>query len=72
MPLRPGKSQETISSNISEFHGGGTYARTKAKFGKKKADDQAIAAAMAKAGKSRPKMPMQRVPDEGQIKKRAF
>lgn len=51
MPLKAGSSQETISKNISEFHTGKTYAATKAKFGKKKADKQAIAVAMSTARK---------------------
>jgi hypothetical protein len=51
MPLKPGKSKETISSNISEFHGGKTYNATKAKFGKAKADKQAIAVALSTARK---------------------
>jgi hypothetical protein len=37
MPLKPGKSKATVSKNISEFHTGPTYARTKAKFGKETA-----------------------------------
>jgi len=37
-----------VSSNISEFHGGATYEATKKKFGKKKADAQAVAVAMSK------------------------
>lgn len=49
MPLKAGKSKATISKNISEFHGGETYSRTKEKFGKKKADKQAVAVAYAKA-----------------------
>lgn len=53
MPLKSGKSQATVSSNISEFHKGQTYATTKRRFGKKKADAQAIAAALAKKRKSR-------------------
>lgn len=55
MPLKPGKSKKVISENIAEFHGGQTYAATKSKFGKDKADAQAIAVAYAKAGKSRRK-----------------
>lgn len=47
MPMKKGKSKKTVSSNISEFHKGGTYSKTKAKFGKKTADKQAVAAAMA-------------------------
>lgn len=53
MPLKPGSSKETVSDNISEFHKGLTYAHTQAKFGKKKADRQAVAAAMHEAGKGR-------------------
>ncbi len=53
MPLKPGRSQRTISSNIEEFHKGKTYARTLAKHGKATADRQAIAAAYQSAGKSR-------------------
>jgi hypothetical protein len=53
MPLKSGKSQKTISSNIREFHSGKTYEHTKEKFGKETANKQAIAAAMSKAGKSK-------------------
>jgi len=52
MPLRKGRSQSTISENISEFHKGGTYERTKRKFGKKTANRQAVAAAMSQARRS--------------------
>lgn len=52
MPLKKGKSRATISKNISELHGGKTYAKTKAKFGKAKANKQAVAIAMDKARKS--------------------
>lgn len=51
MPLVPGASQKTVSKNISELHGGNTYARTKKKFGKKKADRQAVAIALNTARK---------------------
>lgn len=47
MPLRRGTSKKTVSRNIAEFHSGQTYARTKAKFGKAKADKQAVATALA-------------------------
>ena len=49
MPMLKGKKH--VSENISEFHKGDTYARTKKKFGKKVADKQAVAAAMHAAGK---------------------
>jgi len=55
MPLQAGSSQKTISKNIGEFHGGKTYAHTLAKFGKQKADAQAVAVALNKARESRKK-----------------
>ena len=51
MPLKPGSSKETVSQNISEFHTGKTYAKTAAKFGKAKANKQAIAVALSTARK---------------------
>ena len=51
MPLKPGKSKATVSSNISEFHTGKTYAKTAAKYGKAKANKQAIAVALSTARK---------------------
>lgn len=36
----------SLGNRISEFHGGKTFAKTKAKFGAKKANAQAVAAAM--------------------------
>lgn len=51
MPLKPGSSSKIISTNISEFHGGKTYTHTKNKFGKKRADAQAVAVAMSNARK---------------------
>lgn len=51
MPLRPGSSKEVVSQNISEFHTGKTYAHTAAKFGKEKANKQAIAVALSTARK---------------------
>lgn len=51
MPLKSGKSKKVVSENISEFHTGKTYAKTKAKFGKGKADKQAVAVAMSKKRK---------------------
>lgn len=49
MPLKPGKSKAVVSQNIREFHGGKTYNHTKAKFGKKRADKQAVAVALSNA-----------------------
>lgn len=49
MPLEKGKSAKVISDNIKELHKGKTYDRTKAKYGKKKADKQAVAIAESKA-----------------------
>lgn len=52
MPLKRGSSQTTIGQNIAEFHNGKTYEQTKRKFGKKRADKQAVAVAMSKAHKT--------------------
>lgn len=52
MPLKPGKSKKTVSKNISEFHGGKTYAHTQQKFGKETADKQAVAVALDQQRKS--------------------
>lgn len=49
MPLQSGSSQKTISNNIRELHKGKTFARTEGKFGKARADKQAIAIAMSNA-----------------------
>lgn len=47
MPLKPGK--KNIAYNIRELHAGPQYQMTKKKFGKRKADKQAVAIALAKA-----------------------
>ena len=52
MPLKKGKSRKVVSQNIREFHTGKTYAHTQRKFGKKKADKQAVAVALNTARKS--------------------
>lgn len=49
MPLQPGASKKVVSENIREFHGGPTYMRTAKKYGKKKADKQAVAVALSNA-----------------------
>lgn len=53
MPLLKGSSRKRISENISEFHKGKTYQHTLRKFGKKRADAQAVAAAMETARMSK-------------------
>jgi uncharacterized protein DUF6496 len=58
MPLREGTSKKTISKNIEEFHKGKTFAKTEKKFGKKRADKQAVAVAFSEARKSGGKIPM--------------
>ena len=57
MPMKISKSRKAISENIEEFHGGKTYARTKDKFGKKKADKQAVAVALSIAREAGAKSP---------------
>jgi hypothetical protein len=49
MPLKKGKSKKTISKNISELHKGPKFAKTVKKFGKKKANKQAVAIAFDKS-----------------------
>jgi len=44
-----------VSANISELHKGSSYARNKRKFGKKKADQIAIAAAYSGARRAKKK-----------------
>jgi hypothetical protein len=51
MPLTPGKSKEVISKNIREFHTGKTFAHTSSKFGKDRANAQAVAVALNTARK---------------------
>lgn len=51
MPLKPGSSESTVSRNIEEFKTGPTYAHTAAKFGKARAEAQAVAAALSNARK---------------------
>lgn len=53
MPLKKGRSQATISENIRELHSGSTFAHTAKKFGKARANKQAVAIAMSQARKGR-------------------
>jgi uncharacterized protein YqfA (UPF0365 family) len=55
MPLKKGTSKKTLSTNIREFHTGKTYDATKKKFGKKKADKQAVAVAFAQQRRAKKK-----------------
>ena len=55
MPLIKGASKSVVSENIRELHSGKTFAHTKSKFGKKKANRQAIAIALENARKSKKK-----------------
>lgn len=55
MPLQEGSSKKTISSNIAELHHAKTFSRTAKKFGKKKAEQQAVAIAFEKAREYRKK-----------------
>jgi hypothetical protein len=52
MPIKPGKSEATVSKNIKEIHQGPQYAKTAAKHGKATADAQAIAIAKKKQRES--------------------
>lgn len=53
MPMKSADAGE----NISEFHTGARYKKTKRKFGKKVADKQAVAAGLAAARKAGAKIP---------------
>lgn len=55
MVMKKGTSQKTVSKNISEFHKGATYQATKQKFGKARADKQAVAAALDTQRRSKKK-----------------
>lgn len=47
MPLTKSSKPSAIGQNIREFHHGKTYAKTASKFGKERADKQAIAVAFS-------------------------
>ena len=53
MPLKKGTSNQAVSQNISELHQGTTYKKTKRKYGKEKADEQAVAIALNQKRKSK-------------------
>lgn len=52
MPLRKGTSKATTRKNFDEFGRGKTYARTKRKSGKKRADKQRIAVVLSNKRKA--------------------
>ena len=60
MPLKKGTSKKTISNNISELHTGKTFAKTSKKFGKSKANKQAVAIALSTARKGKSKASIKR------------
>jgi hypothetical protein len=51
--LKGGK--KAVASNISEFHKGPTYKKTKARHGKKVADKQAVAVGFAESRRKKRK-----------------
>lgn len=51
MPLKVGKSNKVVSKNIRELHKGKQYEATKKKYGKEKADKQAVAIALSETRK---------------------
>ena len=53
MPLKKGKSKKVVSQNIREFRTGKSFAHTAAKFGKKRAQKQAVAVALDEQRRSR-------------------
>jgi hypothetical protein len=53
MPIKSGSSPAVVSSNISEFHKGPTFQKTADKFGKDRANKQAVAVALHSADKSK-------------------
>jgi len=66
MPLKKGTSKKTISNNISEIHSGNTYSKTARKFGKSKANKQAVAIALSTARQSGAKI---KNPTRSQVEK---
>ena len=52
MPLIQSDTEAATSQNIRELHGGKTYRKTKKKYGKKKAQKQAIAIALSNKRKA--------------------
>jgi len=55
MPVIKSAKKSVVGKNIKEFHTGKTYAHTLAKFGKAKANKQAIAVALSTQRRARKK-----------------
>lgn len=53
MPLLKSSSREATEKNFHELRHGKTYAKTRGKFGKKKANKQMIAIALSNKRKAR-------------------
>ena len=53
MPLRKGTSPATVSQNFDEVRHGKTYAKTRKKFGKKRANKQMIAIVLSEKRRSK-------------------
>jgi hypothetical protein len=53
MPLKQGRNRQVISDNIRELHQGPQFQRTRRKFGKAKANKQAVAIALEQARQSK-------------------
>lgn len=52
MPLRRGTDRKTTEENFREFGNGRTYARTKRRYGKKRANRQRVAVVLSNRRKS--------------------
>ena len=62
MPLLSGSSSDVVSANIDELEHGKVVPRTRRKYGKKRAQKQAVAIALSKAGKSNKPLSNKRTP----------
>lgn len=57
MPLKKGRSKKVMDENFHELRHGPTYAHTRRKFGKERANKQMQAIALSQARKSGRKRP---------------
>jgi hypothetical protein len=58
MPLTPGSSNDIVSANVSELMKGKVVGKTRRKYGKRRAQKQAVAIAMRQAGKTNRTAPL--------------